>query len=418
MTTIELLGKIRPAWLTRVSRRLARGESMRESFQQQLDHFYDLLIQAVETGDPAWLDSILNEWVQSSTQTELEDEESALSPVLNNLLLITYEVMSEIVSEAEAFRAMGELLPVYAHANEYVAKGETEQYASHMAVELQKATDALERLDKSKSDFIAVAAHELKTPLTLIEGYTSMLREMLPTALKENGYSVYLKGIDTGSHRLREIVDDMIDVSMIDNNLLSLNFQPVWLDRLLSVVEYEVADIIRERRLTLTIHPFPGISEMTYGDGERLLQALRNLVTNAIKYTPDGGKIDVDGRVLPGFVEVIVTDNGIGIDPEDHSRIFEKFGRLGNVSLHSSSKTRFKGGGPGLGLPITKGIIEAHGGAIWVESEGYDEKKCPGSIFHVLLPLRKVCPDDKIAKLFPAYEEKASAVETLTPGLA
>jgi signal transduction histidine kinase len=409
MTTIELLAQIRPAWLSRVSRRLARGEGIRESFQQQLELFYALLIQSVDTGDPAWLDSLLTEWVQSSTQSELEDEESSLSPVLNSLLLITYEVMNETIKPADAFDAMGELLPVYAHANEFAAKRETEQYAKHMTGELEKATEELERLDKSKSDFIAVAAHELKTPLTLIEGYTSMLREMLPPALKDTAFMLYLKGIDTGSHRLREIVDDMIDVSMIDNNMLSINFQPVWLDRLLHVVEREVTDIVHERKLTLTIHTFPGCSEMTYGDGERLLQAFRNLVNNAIKYTPDGGKILVDGRLLPGFVEVVISDNGIGIDPEDHVRIFEKFGRLGNVALHSSSKTKFKGGGPGLGLPITKGIIEAHGGAIWVESEGYDEEKCPGSIFHILLPMRKECPDDKAAKLFRPLDEKAAA---------
>jgi signal transduction histidine kinase len=124
------------------------------------------------------------------------------------------------------------------------------------------------------------------------------------------------------------------------------------------------------------------------------------VITNAIKYTPDGGKISVDGRTLPGFVEITVTDTGIGIAPENHTRIFEKFGRLGNVSLHSTGKTKFKGGGPGLGLPITKGVIEAHGGAIWVESDGYDEVRCPGSTFHILLPIRKTPPDDKTAKLF------------------
>jgi len=170
----------------------------------------------------------------------------------------------------------------------------------------------------------------------------------------------------------------MIDVSMIDNNLLTITFQPVWVDRLLHIIEQEVREIVQQRQLSLTVHAFPGSNQMTYGDGERLLQAFRHLISNGIKYTPDGGKIDVDGRLLPGFVEVIISDNGIGIDPENHVRVFEKFGRLGDVALHSSGKTKFKGGGPGLGLPITKGIIEAHGGAIWVESEGYDEEKCQG----------------------------------------
>ena len=157
---------------------------------------------------------------------------------------------------------------------------------------------------------------------------------------------------------------------------------------------------MQERNLDFEFHSFPGCDEMTFGDNERLYQAFRNLISNAIKYTPDGGKVDVDGRKLPGFIEVTISDTGIEIDPEDHSLIFEKFGRLGNVSLHSSGKTKFKGGGPGLGLPITKGIVQAHGGSIWVESSGYSEIDCPGSTFHVLLPIRKTPPDSKSAKLF------------------
>jgi len=139
---------------------------------------------------------------------------------------------------------------------------------------------------------------------------------------------------------------------------------------------------------------------MTYGDPERLFQALRNILTNAIKYTPDGGKITVDGRQLPGFIEITVADTGIGIDETYHEQIFHKFGRLGDVQLHSSGKTKFKGGGPGLGLPITKGLIEAHGGTIWVESPGYNEETCPGSTFHVILPILTEPPNDKIARLF------------------
>ena len=408
MRVVELLSQVRQSWLTRVSHRMARGEGIRESFLPELDRFYDLLLQAIEFGDPAWLDPLLAEWVQARTQTELEDEEASLPPILNNLLLVTYEITHESLNEKDAMSVMGAVLPMYTHALEYSTRQETQLHIDHISSELEKATNELERLDRSKSDFIAVAAHELKTPLTLIEGYTSMLRETLPGEMKLTPVDLYLKGIDSGSHRLREIVDDMIDVSMIDNDLLSITFQPIWLNRILGVIAQEMADYVQERNQILDIHPFPSSEEMTFGDGERLLQAFRNLFSNSIKYTPDGGKITVDGRLLPGFVEVTITDTGIGIDPEDHQRIFEKFGRLGNVALHSSSKTKFKGGGPGLGLPITKGIIEAHGGAIWVESEGYDEDKCPGSTFHILLPMRKEPPDDRMARLFKPQVEGTS----------
>ena len=192
----------------------------------------------------------------------------------------------------------------------------------------------------------------------------------------------------------------MIDVSMIDNGLLALNYQPVWLNRILHQIYREFNTTIIERHLELEILPYPGSDEMIFADGERLYQAFRNVVSNAIKYTPDEGTITISGRLLPGFIETVVKDTGIGIAPEDHLRIFEKFGRLGDVSLHSSGKLKYKGGGPGLGLPITKGIIEAHGGSIWVELTMSDEEHCPGSTFHILIPVLKTPPDDKVAQLF------------------
>jgi signal transduction histidine kinase len=405
MRIIEALTQIRSVWLTKVSHRLARGEDLRENLEQSLSRFFELLIQAVESGDPDWLLPVLDEWVEARTQTDLDNLETNLPEMLNQILLVSYEVARENLGAEDALALNESIMPIFLSALGYAAHREAELQVEHIARELERATATLERLDKSKSDFIAIAAHELKTPLTLIEGYCAMLRDQMPK--RDDGLQavILLKGIDNGTYRLREIVDDMIDVSLIDNDLLSLNFQPVWINRLFSVLQKEFTPVIRERNQRLEVLSFPGSDEMTFGDGERLFQAFRNVLSNAIKYTPDGGQIIVDGRMLPGFIEVTISDSGIGIDPEDHTKIFEKFSSLGSVSLHSSGKTKFKGGGPGLGLPITKGIIEAHGGAIWVESEGYNEDMCPGSVFHILLPLRKSPPDDKTAKLFNPLAE-------------
>ena len=412
MRNINSLAKIRQNWLTTISHRLARGEGVRESFLGQLDRFYDLLQQAVETGDPAWLDPILSEWSEALTQSELEDRENSLPPILEQLLSLTYEISRQELTGEDALELTGVLIPVFTHAFDYATRRETDYRIDHITRELAKAQDTLERLDRSKSDFISIAAHELKTPLTLIEGYMAMLREQIDGKVQGDATPILLNGIDNGARRLREIVDDMIDVSLIDNNLLSIQFQPIWINRVLNVIVNEFEETLRSRKQNLSIRSFPGSNEMTFGDDERLYQAFRNVINNAIKFTPDGGKIKIEGRKLPGFVEVIIADTGIGIDPEDHLRIFEKFGRVGSVSLHSSGKTKFKGAGPGLGLPITKGIIEAHGGAIWVESDGYDEVKCPGTTFHILLPLYKEPPDDKVAKLFgPLLEENSSRIK-------
>jgi signal transduction histidine kinase len=134
-------------------------------------------------------------------------------------------------------------------------------------------------------------------------------------------------------------------------------------------------------------------------DREALRKVFYHLIGNAIKYTPDGGTITILGKALPdqvdlceGGIEIVVSDTGIGIDPRFHDLIFRKFYQTGQIALHSTGKTKFKGGGPGLGLAIVQGIVEAHGGHVWVESPSWDEQVCPGSQFHVVLPLRQSKP--------------------------
>ncbi len=189
---------------------------------------------------------------------------------------------------------------------------------------------------------------------------------------------------------------------------MALQFQPIWLSRSLNLLKAEFQNTLQNRQLNLEVRLFPGSETPLFADSERIYQALKNLVSNAIKYTPDGGQITIDGRTMPGFIEITIADTGIGIAPENQEAIFEKFGQLGNVSLHSSGKTKFKGGGPGLGLPIARGILQAHGGTLWVESPGYDEVNCPGSTFHLLLPIRTQPGDPKLAKLLANCSSRRS----------
>jgi signal transduction histidine kinase len=127
-------------------------------------------------------------------------------------------------------------------------------------------------------------------------------------------------------------------------------------------------------------------------DPERLFQALSKVVENAIKYTPDGGRIHLSVKGDAQFVTIAIKDSGIGLDERDQQVIFEKFFSLGQVGLHSTSKTKFKGGGAGLGLAIARGIILAHHGKIWVESAGHDEEALHGSCFYIQLPSLPATP--------------------------
>ena len=132
-------------------------------------------------------------------------------------------------------------------------------------------------------------------------------------------------------------------------------------------------------------------------DVEGLQKLFHHLIVNAIKYTPDGGRIEINGRMTTllrqneeiAAVEIVIADTGIGIAPEVQDLIFEKFYQTGKVMLHSSGQTSFKGGGSGLGLAIARGIVVTHNGRIWVESSGHDENELPGSQFHVVLPVHQ-----------------------------
>lgn len=395
----KVLAKIRPVWIARVGQEMARGMEVRADFEEQLGRFFDLLEQSITTGDPAWMDSILLDWAKSSTETDLEEEPYQISFLINRMIALTIQVAREILTKQQALDLLASIIPIYTYGLEVVARYEMETRVAHISSEMEKVQKRMERVDKSKSTFISVAAHELKTPITLIEGYASMMDDLLQQG-KATNFDSLLTGMSTGIDRLRAIVDDMIDVSMIDNNLLQLNFQPMQISQMVDALCLEVEATVRNRKLTLDIKDFEGNKEWIYVDSPRIMQALRNVLNNAIKYTPDGGTILLDGRMLSGFIEVTVTDTGIGISAEDQAIIFEKFGQLGRVDLHSSGKTKFKGGGPGLGLSIARGILEAHGGSIWVESAGYDEKKNPGSTFHVLIPNRTESPDPKMTRLF------------------
>lgn len=409
------LQEIRAPWVERISRELASGEGVRVGFTDQLKRFFELLEQTIMTGDTAWLDPILYDWGRSPTETNLEQGDYYVSFILSRMVTLTIEVARERLSEKDALELLAAVIPILSHSLSVVVRYEMETRVAHISNELGQVQEKLQHLDQNKSKFISVAAHELKTPLTLIEGYTSMMADLVQ-ASELPQMKNYLGGVSTGIQRLRHIIDDMIDVSLIDNHLLTINIQPLWISHLLNLTQNEFKKIISDRKLTLTILPFEGKDLMIYGDSERLYQALQNVVSNAIKYTPDEGRITINGRLLPGFVEITVTDTGIGISAENQALIFEKFEQLGKADLHSSGKTKFKGGGPGLGLPITRGIIEAHGGTIWVESDGYDEVKLNGATFHILLPTRKEPTDRNITKFFGQFEAKKIETETESSG--
>lgn len=261
--------------------------------------------------------------------------------------------------------------------------------------ELKETNRQLELLEQNKTDFIQILSHELRTPLTLVNGYAELLLTH-EQAEKDSFLRQPILGVMTGAQRLQELIDSMVDMLKIDSRSLQLMPQTLSIENILTPLLGNLSEVFNTRHLNLVMDNITDLPEIE-GDLDLLGKVFEHLINNAIKYTPDGGRIDIYGRylhqnfddILEEFVEVAIHDTGIGISAEQLDIIFTKFYTTADVSLHSSGKTKFKGGGPGLGLSIARGIVEAHQGRIWAESPGYDEATCPGSTFYILLPLRQ-----------------------------
>ena len=265
--------------------------------------------------------------------------------------------------------------------------------------DLEASNRTLQKLDETKSDFISIASHELRTPLTVIRGYTEMLIE--DTRLDSN-YRAIIKGIHEGTIRLHEVMDSMFDITQISASSQKLRVQSIEIGEIVRDVCNMQKKVLHERNQSITVK-LPGLLNLQ-ADPNLIEKLFRHLIVNAIKFTPNEGRITVTGRMIDpnesdlpqGGVEMVVADTGVGVDPTYREIIFSKFYQPGELIKHSTSKTRFKGGGVGLGLALCKGIVEAHGGRIWVESPGHDEVNFPGSQFHIILPLIKRAESDSL----------------------
>ena len=263
--------------------------------------------------------------------------------------------------------------------------------------DLDKASRDLAHIDQTKSDFVSIASHELRTPLTVMRGYTEMLLE---DGTLDDNLKHIVGSLHKSTLRLHEIMDSLFDIAQIDARALQIHWQKVDTAALISEVGHALQKSFEARKQTLIVDllSLPTIK----ADPNILKKVFVHLLNNAIKFTPDKGSIAVMGKTVPphgqelpnGGLLLTVSDSGVGVDPEFKELIFTKFYQSSELGKHSTSKLRFQGGGAGLGLALAKGIVEAHGGRIWVESPGRDEKALPGSKFHILFPLPKVEPSD------------------------
>jgi len=267
---------------------------------------------------------------------------------------------------------------------------ETGEKLEAMFEQLEREHSELEKLERVRKDFIINVSHELRTPLASIQGYTETL---LDGAIEDPVHNVkFLSIISTNAERLGRLIADLLTLSRIELGITKFQFASYFVEGLLKGCQESLIPIASKKQIDLVIETVPlemdGNRLEVFCDAEAVHQVLSNLLDNAIKYTPQGGRINLQSRIINHpdhtipFVEISVTDTGGGIPKEDLSRLFERFYRVDKARSREL-------GGTGLGLAIVKHMAKAHGGEVGVDSEIGS-----GSRFWFTLPTRDIGLDE------------------------
>jgi signal transduction histidine kinase len=225
--------------------------------------------------------------------------------------------------------------------------------------EIEQKSRELEAASQHKSEFLANMSHELRTPLNAIIGFSEVLTERMFGELNDK-QEEYLKDIHASGQHLLSLINDILDLSKIEAGRMELELKDFDLPQAIG----NAVTLVRERAGRRGIALHQAVDQrlgQIRGDERKVKQVVLNLLSNALKFTPEGGRVDVQATVVDGMAEVSVTDTGVGIAPEDQDAVFEEFRQVGTADK--------KVEGTGLGLTLSRKFIELHGGRIWVQSE-------------------------------------------------
>ncbi len=252
---------------------------------------------------------------------------------------------------------------------------QSQQSLTNITQQVYNMNAQLHQLDKLKDDFVSVASHELRTPMTAIRSYSwmALYKSDIPLSAKQ---VKYLQRILSSTERLINLVNDMLNVSRIESGRVEILPKPFSIEQLIGEVFSEIEAKAAEKKLQIILTGAP--APIAFADPDKVHQILLNLLGNALKFTPENGKITVNLLSDGQKIEVAVTDNGVGISADDAAKLFKKFSRLDSSYVSASTS-----GGTGLGLYICKSLIELMKGTIRVQSAGVGQ----GSSFIFTLPL-------------------------------
>ena len=345
---------------------------------------HTIISEVLNTGEPLLLRNAMIDprFAQATSVMHLK-----LRSIMCVPLVAKNRTIGAIYVENRAVRGrFGErdLIPLKLFANQAAVSIEN----ATLNEQLQKANQDLRELDEMKNNFILLISHELRTPLTTVSIYTQLLNQLADKGdakIFEERSRMYTQHLHESVTRMNKTIQEIISIVRIISGQLQVYLGEVDLYSVINKQLENVSDILAKRQLTLHLEDLTQLPPVL-ADQEKLEIILDNVLSNAIKYVPDGGSIEITARKLQNQVELMVKDAGIGIPLTEQNRIFDIFYVLGSLQNHSSNKYAFRGGGLGLGLPVAKGLVQSLNGSIRLESPGYDPQSCPGTTCYITLP--------------------------------
>jgi signal transduction histidine kinase len=260
------------------------------------------------------------------------------------------EVVKRAVTEAHLRRENLRLQRELAFKNEQLQRN----YA-----ELQSAYERLKELDKAKASFFSMVSHDLRHPIAVAKGYLELIRT--GDARLDDETRSYVQVAEQEMRYIAEMVDDVLDLSRMDAGYYHVDCQPTAVSFLLNQARLAFRTQAAQRNIAIHVKPTDDLP-LVSADSMRMGQVMSNLIENALKFTPEGGQITLSATTIPDGVEITVADNGVGIEPGEHEKIFDRFYRI-------KRGEQLEDKGSGLGLAICREIVRLHGGRIWAEGE-------------------------------------------------
>jgi PAS domain S-box-containing protein len=281
------------------------------------------------------------------------------------------------VTMSAVCNAAGEVIAVAAIAQDITDRKRVEQERAQFTRELEVQNERLLELDRLKDEFVALVSHELRTPLTSIRGYLELVLDGEAGKVTDEQRQ-FLGVVERNANRLLDLVGDLLFLAQIEAGKLTLEVGAVDLAAVAAESVETSRPLAEEKDITLTLATSP--LPLLAGDRARLAQLLDNLVSNAIKFTPEGGRVDVRASSARGNAVLEVRDTGMGISADEQEQVFERFFRTSRATEQAIQ-------GTGLGLAISKAIVHAHGGQITLASNEGE-----GATFRVVIPIRAAKP--------------------------